>query len=91
GGAEVLEQLGIKHSIVHLNEGHAAFSLLERVRDHLTEGRDLKDALARVRQRTVFTTHTPVPAGHDVFPFHLIEKYFQPFWSSLGLDRETFL
>lgn len=91
GGAEVLEQLGIKHSIVHLNEGHAAFSLLERVRDHLTEGRDLKEALARVRQRTIFTTHTPVPAGHDVFPFHLIEKYFQPFWSSLGLDRESFL
>jgi starch phosphorylase len=91
GGDEVLQQLGIKHSVVHLNEGHAAFALLERVRDCLNEGFSLEDALVQVRQSSIFTTHTPVPAGHDVFPFHLIEKYFQAFWTSLGLDRETFL
>ncbi|PIY22786.1 MAG: alpha-glucan phosphorylase [Deltaproteobacteria bacterium CG_4_10_14_3_um_filter_60_8] len=91
GGDEVLQQLGIKHSVVHLNEGHAAFTLLARIRDCLAEGFSLEDALVQVRQTSVFTTHTPVPAGHDVFPFHLIEKYFQSFWTSLGLDRETFL
>ncbi len=91
GGDEVLQQLGIKHSVVHLNEGHAAFALLERVRDCLAEGFSLEDALIQVRRTSVFTTHTPVVAGHDVFPFYLIEKYFQSFWTSLGLDRETFL
>ena len=91
GGAEVLEQIGIKHSIVHLNEGQAAFSLLERIRDRLADGLSLEKALEKVRERTIFTTHTPVPAGHDIFPFYLVEKYLKPFWTSLGFDRETFL
>lgn len=91
GGAEVLEKLGFTHSVVHLNEGHAAFSLLERIRDRLNEGLTLEEAMLRVRHTSIFTTHTPVPAGHDVFPFHLIEKYFQSFWTTLGMNRETFL
>ncbi len=91
GGAEVLQVLGIEHAVVHLNEGHAAFSLLERIRDRILDGLSLDEALTKVREKTVFTTHTPVPAGHDIFPFQLIEKYFRPFWESLGLDRETFL
>jgi len=90
GGAEVLQQLGIEHAVVHLNEGHAAFSLLERIRLRLAEGMPLDTALDKVRQTTIFTTHTPVPAGHDIFPYPLMEKYFLPFWTSLGLDRETF-
>jgi len=90
GGAEVLQQLGIEHAVVHLNEGHAAFSLLERIRIRLAEGLPLETALDKVRQTTIFTTHTPVPAGHDIFPYPLMEKYFLPFWTSLGLDRETF-
>ena len=91
GGAEVIQALGISHSIAHLNEGHAAFALLERIRDRLLEGFTFADALQRVRETTVFTTHTPVPAGHDIFPFQLIEKYFAGYWPSLGIDRETFL
>lgn len=91
GGAEVLQELGIDHAVVHLNEGHAAFSLLERIRDRILQGLSLEEAIDKVRGTTVFTTHTPVPAGHDIFPFPLIEKYFSRFWDSLGLDRETFL
>jgi starch phosphorylase len=91
GGAEMLQVLGIEHSVIHLNEGHAAFSLLERIRDRLLQGMSLKDALQKVRETTVFTTHTPVSAGHDIFPFPLIEKYFSSFWNSRGLERETFL
>ncbi len=90
GGAEVLQALGIEHSIIHLNEGHAAFSLLERIRDRIEQGLSFGEAVKKVRATTVFTTHTPVPAGHDIFPFPLIEKYFSRFWESLGLDRETF-
>jgi len=91
GGAEVLEILGIKHHLMHLNEGHAAFALLERVRDRIQEGTPYPEAIKHVRNTTVFTTHTPVPAGHDVIPFHLMEKYFHAYWPSLDLDREAFL
>jgi starch phosphorylase len=91
GGSEVLEKLGIKHSVLHLNEGHAAFALLERIRDRIQEGMGYEDAVQKVRKTTVFTTHTPVPAGHDVFPFYLMEKYFHSYWPALGLNRDTFL
>ena len=91
GGSEVLETLGVKCSVTHLNEGHPAFALLERIRDCVQEGMNYKDAAQRVRQTTVFTTHTPVPAGHDVFPFPLMDRYFHSYWPSLGLDRDAFL
>ncbi len=91
GGSEVLEALGIKHSVIHLNEGHPAFALLERIRDRVQEGMSYEEAAEKVRQTTVFTTHTPVPAGHDVFPFPLMEKYFSSYWPSLGLDHDAFL
>ena len=91
GGMEVLECLHVKHSIAHLNEGHAAFALLERLRDRLQSGFSREEAFMNVRQTTVFTTHTSVPAGHDVFPFQLMDKYFRDFWPSLQMDRETFM
>ncbi|MFA4915492.1 MAG: alpha-glucan family phosphorylase [Syntrophales bacterium] len=91
GGSEVLETLGIKHTILHLNEGHAAFALLERIRDRVQGGMSYEDASREVKDTTVFTTHTPVPAGHDVFPFYLMEKYFASYWPSLGLDRDRFI
>ena len=91
GGAEVLEKLGIKHSILHLNEGHAAFAMLERIRDNVLKGMNYSEASQYVKKTTVFTTHTPVVAGHDIFPFQLIEKYFHSYWPSLGLDRDSFL
>jgi starch phosphorylase len=91
GGAEVLQVLGIKHHLMHLNEGHAAFALLERIRDRIQDGMTYSQAVEQVRNTTVFTTHTPVPAGHDVIPFHLMEKHFHSYWPTLGLDRDAFL
>jgi len=91
GGTEVLEILGIKHHLMHLNEGHAAFAILERIRDRITGGMPYLQAMDQVKNTTVFTTHTPVPAGHDVIPFHLMEKYFHAYWPTLSLDRDTFL
>jgi starch phosphorylase len=91
GGSVVLEALGIKHLVLHLNEGHAAFALLERIRVLVQEGNSYQEALDQVRRTTVFTTHTPVPAGHDVFSFQSIEKHFHSYWPSLGLDRDGFL
>ncbi|MBN2060408.1 MAG: alpha-glucan family phosphorylase [Deltaproteobacteria bacterium] len=90
GGAEVLKALEIEHYLLHLNEGHAAFALLERIRAEVSAGKDFKGARDKIFNTTIFTTHTPVPAGHDVFPFQLIEKYFHAYWPELGLDRDTF-
>lgn len=90
GGTEVLNALGIKHSVLHLNEGHPAFALLERIRERVAAGMKFDEALEEVRATTVFTTHTPVPAGHDIFPFPLMEKYFSAYWPSLGLDHDGF-
>jgi starch phosphorylase len=89
GGIEMLARLGVNYRLIHLNEGHAAFALLEKIRRALRDGLSFEAACAAVRAETVFTTHTPVPAGHDVFPFPLIEKYFHSYWSDLGLDREV--
>ena len=91
GGAEMLEKLGLCYQLIHLNEGHAAFALLERIRGLRLEGMSFDVALQTVREHTVFTTHTPVPAGHDVFPFYMMEKYFRAYWPDLGLNRDNFL
>jgi len=91
GGAEVLRTLGITHYLLHLNEGHAAFALLERVRELVAAGEQAGEARERIRRTSIFTTHTPVPAGHDVFPQEMIERCFGAYWPSLGLDRDGFL
>ena len=91
GGIAVLKTLGIKFSVLHLNEGHSAFALLERVRERIEEGMPLNEAVERVIATSVFTTHTPVPAGHDIFPFHLMDKYFSHCYAYLGLNRDEFL
>jgi len=90
GGAEVLRTLGVDHYLLHLNEGHAAFALLERIRALVSAGSDFAMACEKNINTTIFTTHTPVPAGHDVFPFQLIEKYFHSYWPDLGIDRDAF-
>lgn len=90
GGTQILQALGIKHSILHLNEGHSAFAILERIREKVEMGMSYSDAAGQVRATTVFTTHTPVPAGHDVFPFTLMEKYFGSYIPLLEMDRESF-
>jgi starch phosphorylase len=91
GGVRVLRALGIKPSVWHANEGHCAFMMLERVREEVEGGVAFDEALSKVRASTVFTTHTPVSAGTDIFPIPLVEKYFRSYWESLGINRETFL
>lgn len=91
GGYEVLSALGIKHTVLHLNEGHPAFALLERVRERVQAGMGYEEAISQIRPTSVFTTHTPVAAGHDIFPFPLIEKYFRSYWPTLGIDHDAFL
>ncbi len=91
GGSEVLSTLGIKHSVMHLNEGHPAFAILERIRERMQGQMSYEDAVAQVKATTIFTTHTPVPAGHDVFPFYLMDKYFSRYYPLLGLNRDDFI
>jgi starch phosphorylase len=90
GGSEMLRVLGIQHSITHLNEGHAAFALLERIRERVEGGMSYPDALEYVKSTTIFTTHTPVPAGNDRFSFPLVDKYFNDYYTRLGLSRDAF-
>jgi len=91
GGLAMLKTLGIRHSVIHLNEGHSAFAILERIRERMEAGLSYDSAVEQVRATTIFTTHTPVPAGHDVFPFDLMDKYFRHCYSELGLSRSQFL
>ncbi|HEU4686642.1 MAG TPA: alpha-glucan family phosphorylase [Nitrospira sp.] len=91
GGVRVLRTLGIVPSVWHANEGHSAFLTLERLRELMQKGVSHAEASELVRHSTVFTTHTPVPAGHDVFPHHLMDRYFAGFWDQIGLSRDEFL
>ena len=91
GGVRVLRALGLEPAVWHLNEGHAAFVALQRIREFVEQGRSFDDALEEVRRTTVFTTHTPVPAGHDAFPFHLVEKHLAGCWGEIGEYRQRFL
>jgi starch phosphorylase len=89
GGSRMLAAMGIKYSVLHLNEGHPALALLERVRERVEAGTSHEEALRQVRATSIFTTHTPVPAGHDVFPFDLVDKYICQCYPML--DRDEFL
>ncbi len=91
GGVRVLRALGHDPAVWHLNEGHAAFVVLQRIRELLEQGATFEAAHAEVRRTTVFTTHTPVAAGHDAFPFHMVETHLAGCWGGLGDHREDFL
>jgi starch phosphorylase len=91
GGLRVLRALGIDPSVYHLNEGHSAFVTVERACELVESGLSFEEAHSSVQGCTIFTTHTPVPAGHDVFPFELVERYFQGYPDRLGLGKERFL
>ncbi len=91
GGVRALRALNIHPAIWHMNEGHSAFLALERIRELVEQGQPFEQAYAEVRATNIFTTHTPVPAGHDTFPEWLIEKYFSHYWTLLGLERDTFM
>ncbi len=91
GGVRALRALNLTPRVWHMNEGHSAFMGLERIREALVAGKDFDSALAEVRATTVFTTHTPVPAGNEEFPDWLIDRYFHDYREKLGLNRETFM
>jgi len=91
GGVRALRALNITPRVWHMNEGHSAFLGLERIREFITQGKDLNSALAEVRASTVFTTHTPVPAGNEEFPDWLMDRYFSHYWEKLSLDRDRFM
>lgn len=92
GGYRVLRAMGIAPRSFHMNEGHSAFLGLELVRQRIEEdGLELSEAMEAVRRGVVFTTHTPVPAGHDRFPRELMERYFTATARSLGLELEELM
>ncbi|MPY90962.1 MAG: alpha-glucan family phosphorylase [Luteitalea sp.] len=91
GGVRAVRALGYDPILWHLNEGHAAFVVLQRIRDLIEHGTRFDQALEEVRRTTAFTTHTPVAAGHDAFPFSMVETHLAGCWGSLGESREAFL
>lgn len=92
GGCRVLKQLGINPGVIHMNEGHSAFAALEIARQRMaSEGIGFDAAAKRVAPRAVFTTHTPVPAGHDRFSPGLIEEHLGPLREALGLSHESLM
>ncbi len=91
GGVRALRALGYQPDVWHMNEGHAAFLQLERIREYVQEkGQTFEAALWAARANALFTTHTPVPAGNDAFNFDLMDRFFGDFWPKMGLDRERF-
>ena len=91
GGVRMLRALGIGPQIWHANEGHAAFMYVERIRELTAKGLTLSQAEEQIRGTSVFTTHTPVPAGHDVFTPEQLEQVTGPFWTTMGITRDQFM
>lgn len=91
GGVRALEALGFKPAVWHINEGHAAFLIFERIRKLVEDGLDFQSALEAVASNTVFTTHTPVPAGHDHFHDEMVAEYFHHCCTLVGIPKEAML
>ena len=92
GGARALRALGYTPGVAHLNEGHSAFAAIEFARQRMDrEGLSAHEALRAVASHIVFTTHTPVPAGHDRFSPDLVEEHLGPLRDAMGVDREELL
>ena len=92
GGVRALKALGITPGVYHLNEGHSAFAPLEAVRERMVEdGLSFDDGLREVTRHTVFTTHTPVPAGHDRFTAESVEEHLGPLRDALGISYEQLM
>ena len=91
GGVRALRLMDYQPSVWHMNEGHAAFLVLERMRELIVAGKTFEEAEKLVTTSNVFTTHTPVPAGNDEFALWLVEKYFANYWPELGVDRDRFV
>jgi starch phosphorylase len=90
GGVRVLRALGVDPAAWHANEGHAAFMFVERLRELTSAGMTLDEGIRRIRSTSIFTTHTPVPAGHDTFPIEEVERVTGPFWDDMRISREVF-
>jgi glycogen phosphorylase len=92
GGFRALKAMGITPGVLHLNEGHSGFAVLEAIRSRMQEeGLNFDDAVHRVSREVVFTTHTPVPAGHDRFGSDLIEEHLGPLGEYLGLSHDRLM
>jgi glycogen phosphorylase len=92
GGLRALKALGISPGVLHLNEGHSGFAVLEAVRMRMEEeGISFEAAVPRISREVVFTTHTPVPAGHDRFEAGLVEEHIGPLREALGLSQDSLL
>src|SRR5207248_6188135 len=92
GGFRALRALGITPGVLHMNEGHSAFAVLEAIRSRMQdEGVRFDEAVSRVSREVVFTTHTPVPAGHDRFNSQLIEEHLGPLREVLGLSHDRLM
>jgi len=91
GGVRLLRALGLEPEVWHMNEGHAAFLGLERIREMVATGSSFGEALEAASAGALFTTHTPVPAGHDTFPLDLVERYLEGWWNKLGISKEEFI
>jgi len=91
GGVRALAALGVEASVFHVNEGHSAFLAIERARALVEAGASTDDALEQIRRSTIFTTHTPVPAGNEVFGNELVLRYVGDLATSAGLSKEALL
>lgn len=91
GGVRALRALGIEPSVIHLNEGHAAFAILERWREEIASGANPAVGLDRARRTCIFTTHTPVEAGHDRFGWELVRPALGAMWEEMGLPEGAFM
>ena len=91
GGVRALRALGLAPTVWHMNEGHAAFLVLERCREYVAQGADFATALELSAACTVFTTHTPVPAGHDIFSHEMVLNYLGPLIKELGVKPDELL
>jgi glycogen phosphorylase len=92
GGFRALRAIGITPGVLHLNEGHSGFAVLESIRNRMSEeGIGFDEAVSRVSRQVIFTTHTPVPAGHDRFNASLIEEHLGPLRDELGLSHERLM
>ena len=91
-GVNLLKTLELEPTVYHMNEGHSAFLTLEIIKNIIKEKQvSFEVAKDIASSKTVFTTHTPVPAGNDIFPLDLVKKYFKDFWPRLGLSEEEFM
>ncbi|MFT5997776.1 MAG: starch phosphorylase [Neolewinella sp.] len=91
GGVRAIEAMELEPEVYHLNEGHAGFLSIERLKNHVADGMSFPEAVEAVRSSSLYTTHTPVPAGHDHFPEHLLRNYLYNYASELGISWAEFV